>query len=321
MSCIVPLIDFSKCGLLVAEDDVREEHMRASGEELYSALSTSGFAYLANHGIEWSLIDEMNEVGEKFYSLPLDVKLQFEKQGYILSYDSIGRSKANKKDIDCYEGFRTGGEAYTDETVQWPDVPGMKECYTRCADHFKKILMRVLKTLGHGMKLKDRDYFCKVHSLMNQKGNYSIIKTLKYPPISDDDAATEHRIGEHTDKTTLTLLFQDNNGGLQAKDTAGNLFDINPIPGTIVLNVGTTLEAWSKNRLKATIHKVILPSDPAKRRQIRRSVAYFAQANADTLMERFVFDDGADEGEVDEKVWTVKEYMDYTVAEVITNIL
>lgn len=59
---------------------------------------------------------------------------------------------------------------------------------------------------------------------MNQRGNYSITKILRYPSISEDDVATEHRVGEHTDKTTLSILFQDNNGGLQVRiQIFGNL--------------------------------------------------------------------------------------------------
>lgn len=62
---------------------------------------------------------------------------------------------------------------------------------------------------------QDIDLLYRAHSLMNAKGNVSLVKSLQYPPIDENDPASEHRAGEHFDKTTITLLFQDQMGGLQ----------------------------------------------------------------------------------------------------------
>lgn len=53
MNYNIPMIDFAKCGLLIPEDGVKEEDLKRCGNELYAILSTAGFAYLSNHGIEW----------------------------------------------------------------------------------------------------------------------------------------------------------------------------------------------------------------------------------------------------------------------------
>lgn len=64
------------------------------------------------------------------------------------------------KDVDAYEGFRAGGEAFTDEAYRWPDVHGFRESYMRLADSAGKLLLRLMKALGYGMNLKVFDEFC-----------------------------------------------------------------------------------------------------------------------------------------------------------------
>ena len=53
-------------------------------------------------------------------------------------------------------------------------------------------------------------------------------------------------------------MWQDANGGLQARDRAsGTWIDVPPIPGTLVINVGDLLERWSNNRFASTPHRVV----------------------------------------------------------------
>ena len=56
-----------------------------------------------------------------------------------------------------------------------------------------------------------------MHKLLNKTGNTTSLRSLYYPPISDDVEIKEGqlRLGEHSDYGTLTLLFQDAVGGLQ----------------------------------------------------------------------------------------------------------
>lgn len=52
---------------------------------------------------------------------------------------------------------------------------------------------------------------------MNGINNFTILRTLHYPPIADDSVLQtgQLRLGEHSDYGSFTLLFQDNVGGLQ----------------------------------------------------------------------------------------------------------
>jgi len=99
--------------------------------------------------------------------------------------------------------------------------------------------------------------------------------TLKhYPAVSAHGlrSNTVARLPAHSDCGTLTLLFQDEVGGLEIADArtaqtdrseeldrTGDFLFITPHPGTIVVNVGYLLMRWSNGRWMNTVHRVTEP--------------------------------------------------------------
>ena len=68
----------------------------------------------------------------------------------------------------------------------------------------------------------------------------------------------------------MTLLAQDDVGGLQVRMPVGTWGDVEPMPGSFILNTGEMLRRWSGGRLLATPHRVVNHPDAD-----RYSVAYF----------------------------------------------
>jgi isopenicillin N synthase-like dioxygenase len=81
------------------------------------------------------------------------------------------------------------------------------------------------------------------------------------------------RAPAHSDFGTLTLLFQDDVGGLEIADSGsantekseefekqGSFTPVKTVPGTVVVNIGYLLMRWSNGRWKNTIHRVMGPS-------------------------------------------------------------
>ena len=60
--------------------------------------------------------------------------------------------------------------------------------------------------------------------ISNAKGNPTISRLLYYPPLKSHEEIQNHqlRCGEHSDYGTLTLLFQDDAGGLQVWFSTSN---------------------------------------------------------------------------------------------------
>lgn len=85
---------------------------------------------------------------------------------------------------------------------------------------------------------------------------------------------------------SITLLFQDDRGGLQVQSPNGTFVDATPIPDTIVINAGDLLARWSNDMIKSTKHQVVEPplkpgQEVGEKYPARYSIAYFCNPNFD----------------------------------------
>ena len=55
----------------------------------------------------------------------------------------------------------------------------------------------------------------------------------------------------------MTLLLQDDCGGLEIQNRAGEWVQATPLADSLVVNIGDLLARWSNDRLKSTRHRVI----------------------------------------------------------------
>ncbi|XP_077970532.1 uncharacterized protein LOC120345876 isoform X1 [Styela clava] len=126
---------------------------------------------------------------------------------------------------------------------------------------------------------------------MNEKGNLTTLRTHYYPRIPDKCLfePDQVRLGEHTDFGSFTILFQDKVGGLQVKASNGEYVDATPIPGTALVNIGDALQFWTRERLKSTEHRILMPKTNKENIE-RRSIAYFVQANNDVLLSELQYE-------------------------------
>jgi isopenicillin N synthase-like dioxygenase len=83
------------------------------------------------------------------------------------------------------------------------------------------------------------------------------LRLLHYPPQPPTSPDDLYGSAPHTDFGCITLLAQDDAGGLQVMTPAGEWVDAPPLPGSLVMNVGDMLHRWSNGRLRSTPHRVI----------------------------------------------------------------
>ncbi|QPG75301.1 hypothetical protein FOA43_002652 [Brettanomyces nanus] len=287
----VPVIDFKPFleGTAEGKENV--------GKKMIGAMRDIGFMYIINHGIPQSDQKRMLEWSASFFKLPDDKKMLCEhpKDGaHHRGWSAIGMEKVVqmvfdrakiselRQHPDVKESFDSGNENNKECFNIWPrdeDIPGFREF---CNYYFKvceTTADRLLRALALGLNL-DENYLLKHHEESNNQ-----LRLLCYPPTLEKnlrEGKTE-RIAAHTDFGTLTMLLQDDCGGLQVEKPSnpGVFIDAPVIPGSLVINTGDFLMRWSNDQLKSTFHRVTAPPVDSRTgiSKIRYSIPYFVSAD------------------------------------------
>lgn len=252
----VPVIDISP---LYAGGDPT-----AVARELYRAATEVGFIYVRGHGISRETIARTREHGFRFFRLPAEEKAKSATNSYHHGYLRPGGSKMyDDAKVDLKESFLWGVElddaayaAARDNPMLGPNVwpaalPDFKDgvypflpAAQTCAEHILRAF-----AIGAGLPA---DTFLKHTDRPVSRGSIQY-----YPPQPADSNGEQFGVAPHTDFGVLTVLCQDEVGGLQIQDLHGDWLAVPPIPDTLVINVGDLLERWSNGVYRSTPHRVI----------------------------------------------------------------
>ena len=112
------------------------------------------------------------------------------------------------------------------------------------------VIQRLLEALMKRLNVKEIDE-TKESLLMGSKRI-----NLNYYPICPNPELTVG-VGRHSDVSTLTILLQDNIGGLYVRGNNDSWVHVPPISGSLVINVGDALQIMSNGRYKSIEHRVV----------------------------------------------------------------
>jgi isopenicillin N synthase-like dioxygenase len=260
-------------------------------DALWEAATGIGFFQLTNHGIPATLIDEAFALSAGFFGLPTDTKAQYPlKPGTNAGWEYMAQVRPSTGTADRKESYQI-----TLPRMQnlWPtgqEIFGFKETMLAFERHNWAVAMKVLDCFAERLNFTP-GFFTEGHD-PDTKAYQSTLRLIHY--LGMEDAKPEDfkfwRAGAHTDFDCLTLLHQkQGQGGLQVcpgKDSQGRAIawtDVPPLGNVITCNIGDMLMRWSDDKLLSNLHRVRMPK-PQEYLGPRYSIAYFAQANMDTLL-------------------------------------
>ncbi len=231
-------------------------------DALHRASREVGFIYVTNHGITESLISSTRVAALDFFRLPEDQKRQVAVSDKHRGYLGQGGAKMQTgAKADLKESFIFGYEGSDGVTPEdhplrganrWPGfMPAIQDqalAYFQAAHEVAHHLMRGF-AIGLG---KDESFFLKTTAMPMSRASF-----VYYPPQDATLGPDQFGVGPHTDFGVLTVLCQDDVGGLQVQDAGGEWVNAPPIPGTLVINVGDLLARWTNDVYRSTPHRVV----------------------------------------------------------------
>ncbi len=258
---------------------------------LWTAATEIGFFQLTNHGIPQALIDEAFTYSAAFFALPETVKTRYPlKPGTNAGWEYMAQVRPSTGTADRKESYQI---TLPRMAGLWPtgtDLPGFKATMLAFERHNWALAMKVLSCFADRLGFPP-DFFTDGHDPLKPEYQ-STLRLLHY--LGMEEAKPEDfrhwRAGAHTDFDCLTLLHQKaGEGGLQlcpGKDSDGQAIawtDVPPLAGVVTCNIGDMLMRWSDDKLRSNLHRVRMPK-PGESLGPRHSMAFFAQANTDTVL-------------------------------------
>ena len=229
---------------------------------LHEASQNLGFIYISHHGIPDAVIAEAREVALAFFRTDA-----VEKVGVSVSAKHrgwLGQGGAKMQDdarADLKESFIWGyqdaaGNTPEDHALrgqnQWPVQPaGMEAAAMAYFQYAHAVAHHLMRGFALGLEQAGNFFLRSCEQPLSRA-------SFVYYPAQDEALGEEQfGVGPHTDFGVLTVLCQDEVGGLQVQTVDGDWIHAPPIAGTLLVNVGDLLHRWTDGAYKSTPHRVV----------------------------------------------------------------
>ncbi|KAI5058117.1 hypothetical protein GOP47_0026287 [Adiantum capillus-veneris] len=229
-----------------------------------SACEEWGFFQVVNHAIPLTVIHNLKEAAKAFFALPLEQKLQIKRSfENPLGYND---SELTKNVRDWKEVFDMavegslelpadfhGDDLQTRSTLnQWPrSMPQLREAIEEYISSAKELAFTLLHLIAQSLGLLANhfdDQFLGSKVVHLRLNHYSVCPAPKLALGA----------GGHKDMGALTVLLQDDVGGLEVKRKDGEWIPVKPNPTAPVINVGDLMQVYSNDKYQSVEHRVVV---------------------------------------------------------------
>lgn len=242
-------------------------------QRFYDSLRETGFAVLTNHPLPPELIRQVQAEWLDFFDGESKWEYlpgQGEQHGYHPMHAAETALGAAVPDIKEYFHW-----------YPWqPDPLAESGATVRMYDMAVELGRTLLTWVEAGLPAEVRAARQVPLSELPVGSTRTLLRILRYPPLSGDEPDGAVRAAAHEDVNLITVLPAATEPGLQARDVHGVWHDVPCDPGNVVVNVGDGLSLATGHHLPSTTHRVVNPTDGSERRS-RMSTPVFLAAHDD----------------------------------------
>ncbi|KAI5058116.1 hypothetical protein GOP47_0026286 [Adiantum capillus-veneris] len=229
-----------------------------------SACEEWGFFQVVNHDIPLTVIHNLKEGAKAFFAVPLEQKLHIKRTfENPLGYNDSELTKnirdwkevldiAAEGSLELPADF-DGDDLRTRRTPnQWPpSMPHLREAIEEYISSAKELAFTLLHLIAQSLNLPANhfDYQFIGSKIVRLRLNH-------YPVCAAPELALG--VGSHKDTSGLTILLQDDVGGLEVKRKDGEWIPVKPNPTAPVINVGDLIQLYSNDMYQSVEHRVVV---------------------------------------------------------------
>lgn len=278
MADALPLIDIAP---LVGGSPAGE---RAAASAIGAACRGTGFFLVRGHGVSDRLLADAFAASARFFAQPPEAKraVSIERSRHNRGWVALGAEALDpSRPGDAKEAFNIGRDLAPDDpdvvagtpfhgVNLWPDVPGFRGTMTAYFAAMQELCRRLHRAFAIDLGLDPGFFDARIDRPL------ATLRLLHYPPHPGAFDGGLYGAAPHTDYGNVTVLAQDDAGGLQVRRRDGGWIDAPPVPGAFVCNIGDCLMRWSNDVYVSTPHRVVNLSG-----RERKSIAFFCDPNHD----------------------------------------
>ena len=132
-----------------------------------------------------------------------------------------------------------------------------------------------MRVMAAGLNLP-REFFTQRH-----RGQNVTLRYLHYPAGLAAESAAQFGAGAHTDYGSITLLYQDDVGGLEVLGRDAGWHLAPAVPDALLVNIGDLMQRWTNDHFVSTLHRV----RPIRGHADRYSIAFFVDPDTNVQVE------------------------------------
>ncbi len=247
-----------------------------AAEQFTRSLHETGFGVLSHHPIQQSLVEKIYADWLAFFNGDEKSRYAFSaatQDGWFSTAISETAKGATQKDIKEYFHIYPWGRI----------PPELKADAMSYYEQANALAAELLSWVEKYTPPEIAKHYREPLSNMIKDSKQTLLRVLRYPPLTGDEPAGSIRAAAHGDINLLTILPAANEPGLQVQGKDGSWHDVPCDFGTLTINIGDMLQEASEGYYPSTQHRVVNPTGEGARKS-RVSLPLFLHPRPEVVL-------------------------------------